>query len=232
MTQVQPHRFTGVFLITDDARTSLATKTLIPGQSVYGEKLIRQGDGEYRLWSPRRSKLAAAIQKNMSSMPIQQGSRVLYLGASSGTTVSHVSDIIGEKGVVYAVEFSPRVGRELVGLAETRTNIIPIIADARHPERYSSLVLGPIDVVYQDVAQPDQARIFVENIRHFSSFGCWGLFAIKARSIDSTTSVEDIYKSEMAFLNEHGVQVVEVTDLDPLEKDHVMVLCRVSEGFK
>lgn len=232
MTDIQPHKFAGVFLITDDSRTSLATKSLIHGQSVYGEKLIQQGGEEYRLWSPRRSKLAAAIQKEMTSMPIQPGSRVLYLGASSGTTVSHVSDIIGERGIVYAVEFSPRVGRELVRLAETRTNIIPIIADARHPEHYMSLVLGSIDVVYQDVAQPDQARIFIENIRHFSSLGCWGLFAIKARSIDSTTSVEDIYKNEIALLSEHGVQVIETTDLDPLEKDHVMVLCRVSEAFE
>ncbi len=227
MTEVRPHKFPGVFLV-DDERGSLATRSLVSGQ-VYGEKLLHIADEEYRLWSPRRSKLAAAIQQGLSTMPIQPGSRVLYLGAASGTTVSHVSDIVGTAGLVYAVEFSPRVGRELIGLAKRRTNIIPLLADARHPEKYAPLLLGPIDVIYQDIAQPDQARIFLENIRQFGSFGCWGMFAIKARSIDSTAPVDEIYRHEVSLLNEYNIQVIETTKLDPLEKDHAMVLCRISE---
>lgn len=53
----------------------------------------------------------------------------MYLGGASGTTVSHVSDIVGPTGVVYAVEFSHRPGRELINMAKSRPNIIPIIED-------------------------------------------------------------------------------------------------------
>ena len=46
-----------------------------------------------------------------------------------GTTVSHVSDIVGPNDLVFAVEFSHRSGRDLVNVAKTRINIVPIIAD-------------------------------------------------------------------------------------------------------
>ena len=163
-------------------------------------------------------------------MPIQPGSRVLYLGAASGTTVSHVSDVVGSEGIVYAVEFSPRVARGLLSLAEVRDNIIPIVEDARHPERYTSIISGPIDVVYQDVAQPDQARILHENLKRFCSYGGWGMVAIKARSIDSTSSVDAVYSREIAVLEQAGLEITEVVKLDPLEKDHAMVVCRVTEA--
>ena len=129
------------------------------------------------MWNPFRSKIAAAILGGVESTHIQPGSKVLYLGAASGTTVSHVSDIVGpvspphlsfptsswaysfsQTGVVYAVEFSHRTGRDLINVAKKRTNIIPIIEDARHPHKYRMLV-GMVDVLFADVAQPDQARI-------------------------------------------------------------------------
>jgi fibrillarin-like pre-rRNA processing protein len=202
---------------------------LVPGQSVYGEKIISTEGGEYRLWAHRRSKLAAAIQNGLREMPIQPGSKVLYLGAASGTTVSHVSDLIGKGGKVHAVEFSPIIARGLVELAESRANIIPIIEDARHPTRYSSLVIGPIDVIYQDVAQPDQARILAENLKTFCSYGSWGMVAIKARSIDSTSDVRTVYRQEISLLERQGLEVVENVDLSPFEKDHMMVIVRVTE---
>ncbi|MFW9925149.1 MAG: fibrillarin-like rRNA/tRNA 2'-O-methyltransferase [Candidatus Thorarchaeota archaeon] len=229
MTQIQPHRFPGVFVARDRERSSICTKTLVHRQSVYGEKLISQNDEEYRLWSSRRSKLAAAIQNGLNEMPIQPGSRVLYLGAASGTTVSHVSDIVGEAGVVYAVEFSVQVARKLIRLAESRSNIVPIISDARHPVRYSSLVGGPIDVVYQDVAQSNQARILLDNLSTFCSFGAWGMIAIKARSIDSTSEIDEVYRREIAELAKGGAEVVANVNLEPLEKDHRFLVVRVSE---
>ena len=48
---------------------------------------------------------------------------MLYLGAASGTTVSHVSDVVGEDGLVFAVEFSHRSGRDLINMAKKRTNV-------------------------------------------------------------------------------------------------------------
>lgn len=76
----------------------------------------------------------------IDNIHIKPGYKVLYLGAASGTTVSHVSDIVGPEGCVYAVEFSQRSGRDLLGVAKKRTNIIPIIEDARHPHKYRMVV--------------------------------------------------------------------------------------------
>jgi fibrillarin-like rRNA methylase len=231
MVKVEEHRFPGVFVVKDNERSSLSTKSLVLGQSFYGEKIVSQNNEDYRFWIHRRSKLAAAIQNGLREMPIQPGSKVLYLGAASGTTVSHVSDIIGKDGVVHAVEFSPIIARGLLELAESRTNIIPIVEDARYPSRYSSLVMGPIDVVYQDVAQPDQARILADNLKIFCSYGSWGMIAIKARSIDSASDVRAVYRQEISMLEKSGLEIVETVDLTPFEKDHMMVIVRVTEAL-
>ncbi len=231
MTQVEPYKFSGVYTITDREQKSISTKSLVPGTSVYGEKLVKEGEDEFRLWSPRRSKLSAAIKRGLREMPIQPGSKVLYLGAASGTTVSHCSDIVGPNGVIYAVEFSQRTVRDLVQLAAVRPNIIPILDDARHPTRYAPLVSGTIEVVYQDVAQPNQASILYENLKTFCSFGAWGMLAIKARSIDSISSLEEVYSREIAELDNKGLEIVENINLEPLEKDHRFVVCRVTEDM-
>lgn len=232
MTIINPHRFAGVYTSIDGEYSSLCTKSLVPGISVYGEKLVRIDSDEYRIWSPRRSKLAAAIRKGLAEMPIQPGSKVLYLGAASGTTVSHCSDIVGLEGIIYAVEFSERSARDLVHLAANRTNVIPIIEDARHPTRYAPLVSGAIEVIYQDIAQPNQASILYENLKTYCTFGAWGLLAIKARSIDSTTSLDRIYDKEITELDKRGLEIVENIDLSPLEKDHRFIVCRVTEDMK
>lgn len=127
------------------------------------------------------------------------GGRVLYLGGASGTTVSHVSDIVGPTGIVYAVEFSHRVGRDLVNMAKKRTNIIPIIHDARKPQDYRFLV-GMVDVVFADVAQPDQARIISENAHLYLKNGGRFLISIKANCIDSTNEPEVVFANEVAPL--------------------------------
>jgi rRNA 2'-O-methyltransferase fibrillarin len=122
--------------------------------------LLVQDDGnktEYRLWNPFRSKLAAAVLAGLDNIYIKPGCKLLYLGAASGTSVSHCSDIVGPEGAVYAVEFSHRSGRDLVNMAKKRPNIVPIIEDARHPQKYRMLV-PMVDVIFADVAQPDQVR--------------------------------------------------------------------------
>ncbi|MFS8001237.1 putative fibrillarin, S-adenosyl-L-methionine-dependent methyltransferase [Helianthus anomalus] len=156
---VEQHRHEGVF-IAKGKEDALCTKNMVPGEAVYNEKRIsvQNEDGtkvEYRVWNPFRSKLAAAILGGVDNIWMKPGSRVLYLGAASGTTVSHVSDLVGPTGVVYAVEFSHRSGRDLVNMAKKRTNVIPIIEDARHPAKYRMLV-AMVDVIFSDVAQPDQ----------------------------------------------------------------------------
>ncbi|GBM03387.1 rRNA 2'-O-methyltransferase fibrillarin [Araneus ventricosus] len=160
-TVVEPHRHEGVF-ISRGKQDTLLTLNLVPGDSGYNEKRITVEENgekiEYRAWNPFRSKLATAILNGIDDIYMKRGSRVLYLGATSGTTVSHVSDVVGPEGIVYAVEFPHRSGRDLLTVAQKRTNIVPIIEDARLPHKYRMLV-GMVYVIFSDVAQSDQARI-------------------------------------------------------------------------
>ena len=194
------------------------TKNLVPGESVYGEKLMEIEEVEYRYWDPYRSKLAAALSKGLEDVPLAKSSKVLYLGAASGTTPSHISDIV-EDGRSYCVEFSPRAIRKLVGLSEKRKNIFPILEDANYPERYAHLV-ERVDFLYQDIAQPNQTEILVKNLIFLKGHGA---LCIKARSIDVTASPKKIFRQERKKLEEH-VEVYEALTLEPYEKDHALFL--------
>ncbi len=203
-----------------------ATRSLAPGISVYGEQVIEQGGVEYRVWDPYRSKLSGAIMKGMRSYPLAPGARVLYLGASTGTTVSHVSDIVGEDGIVFAVEVSHRVARELLErVVKHRRNVVPILEDARKPERYE-FVYGKVDLVYVDIAQPDQTEIAILNARKYLRPGGHMLLVVKARSIDVTKEPEEVVEEEVRKLKSSGLEVLEVVDLEPYDKDHAMVSAR------
>ena len=153
---------------------------------------------------------------------MKPGSKVLYIGAASGTTVSHVSDLVGPEGAVYAVEFSKRVGRDLVNMAKKRTNVIPIIEDARHPQKYRMLV-PMVDVIFADVAQPDQARILGLNAHMFVKNRGQFVIAIKASCVDSTLPPEVVYANEVQRLREEKFRPVEQMTLEPYERDHVIV---------
>ncbi|KAK9063190.1 hypothetical protein SSX86_017060 [Deinandra increscens subsp. villosa] len=224
---VEPHRHDGVF-IAKGKEDALCTKNMVPGEAVYNEKRIsvQNEDGtkvEYRVWNPFRSKLAAAILGGVDNIWMKPGSRVLYLGAASGTTVSHVSDLVGPTGVVYAVEFSHRSGRDLVNMAKKRTNVIPIIEDARHPAKYRMLV-AMVDVIFSDVAQPDQARILALNASYFLKTGGYFVISIKANCIDSTVPAEAVFASEVKKLQAEQFKPMEQVTLEPFERDHACVV--------
>ena len=159
---------------------NVATQNLTPGISVYGEELIEE-DVEYRIWNPRRSKLAAALLNGLENLDIEDTSKVLYLGASTGTTVSHISDIV-TNGRIYAVEFSPTTAKKLVRLSRQRPNIAPILGDATKPKGYLNIV-EKVDLVYCDVAQPTQSELFMKNMNLFAKDDCIGLLMIKARGL-------------------------------------------------
>ncbi|XP_062000037.1 rRNA 2'-O-methyltransferase fibrillarin 1-like [Rosa rugosa] len=224
---VEPHRHAGVFL-AKGKEDALVTKNMVPGEAVYNEKRIsvQQEDGtkvEYRIWNPFRSKLAAAILGGVDEIWIKPGAKVLYLGAASGTTVSHVSDLVGPTGCVYAVEFSHRSGRDLVNMAKKRTNVIPIIEDARHPAKYRMLV-GMVDVIFSDVAQPDQARILALNASYFLKAGGHFVISIKANCIDCTVPAEVVFQSEVKKLQAEQFKPFEQVTLEPFERDHACVI--------
>lgn len=220
-------RFPGVYWVTlEDKSEKLATKNLAPGRNVYGERLIRVEGVEYRLWDPFRSKLAASILKDVRHVPIRPGYKVLYLGAATGTTSSHVSDIVGLDGHVYCVEFAPRPIRELVDkVCAYRPNMSPILADARFPERYSALV-ELVDTIYCDIAQPEQAKVLADNADLFLRRGGWIMLAVKSQSIDVTKQPTEVYKGEVRVLKSRGFDVVEVVDLEPYERAHAMIVAK------
>ncbi|XP_071253054.1 rRNA 2'-O-methyltransferase fibrillarin-like [Salvelinus alpinus] len=223
---VEPHRHEGVF-ICRGKEDALVTKNMVIGESVYGEKRMNVEEGEtkieYRAWNPFRSKLAAAILGGGDQIHIKPGSKVMYLGAASGTTVSHVSDIVGPEGLVYAVEFSHRSGRDLLNVAKKRTNIIPIIEDARHPHKYRMLV-GMVDVIFADVAQPDQTRIVALNAHNFLKNGGHFVISIKANCIDSTAAPEAVFAAEVKKMGSENMKPQEQLTLEPYERDHAIVV--------
>ena len=199
----------------------VATRNLTPGISVYGEELISE-DVEYRLWNPRRSKLAAAILNGLNNLNIENNSKVLYLGASTGTTVSHISDI-AYNGKIYAVEFSPVTAKKLTRLSRQRPNIYPILGDATKPKEYMNIV-EKVDLVYCDVAQPTQSNLFMNNMNLFAKEDALGILMIKARSIDVVQKPKKIFKEEEKKLKEKGFKIIEKVKLEPYEKDHIALL--------
>ena len=215
--------------VTSDNQQRLATENLVPRNSVYGERTVSLEGREYRIWDPFRSKLAAAITKGLESLPIHDGSSVLYIGASTGTTISHVSDIVGGSGVVYGVEVAARVAREFIeNVAEKRNNIIPIVADARRPEAYG-VIFGKVDVVYADIAQPDQTQIAIENCRTYLKNGACLMLVVKSRSIDVTKDPRDVFLEETRKLQNAGFFVEQVLKLEPFDKDHAMIVARTEK---
>ena len=209
---------TGGTVFSDSGK--LYTLSSNPGIRVYGEKLVRISDEEYREWSPQKSKLAAYIKTGGKVFPIKKDSRILYLGASSGTTASHLSDITAE-GKIYCVEFAPRMFRGLVKTCASRPNMLPILGDAVNPEEYQFAV-GTLDIVYADVAQKRQADIIADNMDFFRADV--GMVAIKARSEDVVSPPPEVYKASERRLKERGFRILDSRDLEPYENAHRMIV--------
>lgn len=219
---VVPHRHEGIFEVKGKD-SGIATLNLTPGESVYGEKRISVENVEYRLWNGFRSKISAAVLSGIRDVFVKPGSKVLYLGAASGTTVSHVSDLVGPEGAVYAVEFSPRSGRDLVAMAKKRENVYPIVEDARHPQKYR-MIVPMVDFLFADVAQPDQARIFALNASYFLKNAGHFMISIKANCVDSTAPPAHVFAQEVNKLKEEGFVPQEQITLEPYERDHCAVI--------
>ena len=207
-----------------NGRTLLMTRNLAKGYKVYNEDLLMREGVEYRTWDPFRSKLAAAILKGLPEASIREGDKVLYLGTSTGTTPSHVSDLVGEKGLLIGVESAPRVAREFIeNVARQRKNVIPYVADARDPSKFS---IAKVDVVYCDIAQPDQTEIAMENCRKMLKPGGILILVVKARSIDVLKEPKEVFREERKKLEDAGFVVQSTVELSPFDKDHALILAR------
>jgi len=183
---------------------------------VYNERMLAGA----RVWDPYRSKLAALYHVGRS-VELEPTLRVLYLGAANGTTVSHVADYTE---VVYAVEFAPRPMQDLIEVARRRRNVIPIMADAARPEMYAPLVEA-VDLVYQDVAQPDQASIAIRNGVFLKPFG-YLILMLKTRSVDVRKNPEAVFDETVIALKEAGFTIQESVWLAPYHQDHAAIVCR------
>ncbi|MFA6073751.1 MAG: fibrillarin-like rRNA/tRNA 2'-O-methyltransferase [Candidatus Woesearchaeota archaeon] len=214
----------GVFRDRYGRKTMYFTKSLYPGFRGFDERIEKINGVEYREVKPERSKFIAAIAKGLSQTGVRNGSTVLYLGASHGYTCSFMSDLIGKEGFMFALDFAPRVVKDLVFVCEKRGNMAPMLEDALHPENYSTAV-PMVDVVFQDIAQRDQVKIFLRNCDMFLKPGGFGLLAIKARSIDVSKNPKQIFKEVRAEIEKH-ILIVDYRELEPFEKDHAFFVVK------
>ncbi|MDD5162944.1 MAG: fibrillarin-like rRNA/tRNA 2'-O-methyltransferase [Candidatus ainarchaeum sp.] len=213
--------FSGIF----ESNGKIFTKNLVPGKKVYGEALVVENGLEYREWVPWRSKLCAGIKNSLKNIPLKEGGNVLYLGSAEGTTPSHVSDIIGENGLLFGVDIAEKVMRKFVELCELRKNMLPILADAGKPETYAEeLEETKIELLYQDISQKNQAEIFNKNAELFLKKGKFGIIVIKAKSISQSEKPEKIFAEEKKEL-EKQFNVLQQVNLAPFEKHHCIFLC-------
>lgn len=201
-------RHSGVF----QDRKRIYTKSLVKGQSVYGERIIKG----YREWIPNRSKLGAALRVGLKNFPFTKNSTILYLGCASGTTCSHLSDLC-TNGRIFGLDVAFRVFTKFIRLCETRNNLYPVFADAKHPETYK--FVDKVDILFQDIAQKDQVHIFVKNCEEYLKTNGYGMLAVKARSIDVTKKPQIIFSQVREELKKH-FKILEEKNLKPYEKDH------------
>jgi len=212
-----------IFEVYKEGR-NLFTVNLTPGKRVYEEQLVKQHNIEYREWEPYSSKLATCILNGCRNIFLRKGDVVLYLGSASGTTVSHVSDIVGRDGFVFAVDVAPVVMKELIFNLEGRKNISSVLADANRTKDLIERV-SVVDVIYQDIAQRDQVEILLKNINMFLKKDGYAIIAVKARSIDVTRYPKQIFKEVREKL-EKGLTIVDYRTLEPYQKDHCMFICK------
>ena len=188
------------------------------GESVYGEKILEERGKYFRRWEPMRSKLSAAMHLHLENFPFKD-SKILYLGAATGTTVSHLSDIAD---MIWAVEISPMAMNKLVHLAERRDNIVPLLNDARYPEKYAMFVERP-EVLYQDISQRDQVNIFIKNMDYFAPK--YGFLMLKTRTIDIRKKPKEILQDTVKKVGEF-FSVEEILNISRYQKDHYALVFR------
>ncbi len=199
------------------------TENMVKGKKVYGERLISFNGKELREWNPFRSKLGAGIKKGINS-PLKKGMNVLYLGAAEGTTISHISDIIGKEGLIVGIDISARVMHKLIELSEERENLIAYLEDANKTEE-TKKELNEIefDFLFQDVSQKNQTEIFLKNAQTFLKKGKTAMLSIKARSISQKNSKKILEDEKKKLEKEFNVK--RTAFLEPFQKDHLLVYC-------
>jgi fibrillarin-like pre-rRNA processing protein len=201
--------------------SALYTRNAAPGHKLRDEALIPGPDGELRKWDPWRSKLAAYIVRGGGPMPLDRCRRALYLGGGHGTTASHLAEA-ASAATITVVEKSPMAFAALLDVARDRRNLWPILADAQLPERYAADA-GPVDLLYQDVAQRNQSAIFADNAAACLRSGGVGLLMLKVRSVTQRQGTSAIVAETRRLLADRGFALQDSVDLAPFARDHVAI---------
>lgn len=223
---IRPHpKFKNVWISGSSGNLKLHTENITPGFKIYGERVTNFQGTEYREWDPHRSKLAAIILENLGVDIFAELSSCLYLGAASGTTISHLSDIIPH-GIIFGVEFAERSIRQLIQNTHKRENIIPILGDANYPEEYAKSVFKDVNLIYQDVAQPNQAEIALRNCDYYLKENGFLVLAIKSQSIDSVAKSEKIYSREKKILEDERYEIIESINIHKYAANHIVLVAK------
>ncbi len=219
----------GVYGIYKKRSSCILTKYNI-NRSNINDKLFHYQNEYYREWDPNRSKLCVLYKKKSININFQN-KKVLYLGASFGTTIGYISDIMNDikndfknNGIIYAVELSEIPMESLLLISEKRENIIPILGDANFPERYNSII-SHVDIIFQDISQYNQIQIATKNMKMYLKKDGYLILIIKARSISSTKNIGNIYKEELKKLSKNeNLKIIKKVNLSPYYNDHLCVI--------
>ena len=193
----------------------------------YKEYRVLWGGKEYRYWNPHRSKWGIHITRKELRDLLKPDVSILYLGAATGSSISHLSEVIPE-GTIYAVEFSPSSFRRLRFLGKKREQVFPLLFDASKPESYQDLV-PPVDFLYMDISQANQVEIFQKNVERFLKEKGTGLFVLKERSISVSKEPSDIQKAVEKQMDEANMDILQKYELLPYDKDHMCYLMGESD---
>ena len=217
------------WVIRKEGRT-LWTRNAVKGISVRDERRKKDSRIEWRHWEPQKSKVAACLLKTKldpSELIPEVGSTCLYLGASSGTTVSHIHDHVcgsgnHHNGQIVSVEISPRMMRDLSKLSELRPGLIPVLGDARKPTVISPYLRDKVDWIHQDISVAEQTKSFLNISEIFLKPKGIGLLSLKAASERWMEGGDDSrFKEAEKMINlSESVTLLENIDISHFESQH------------
>jgi fibrillarin-like pre-rRNA processing protein len=200
------------------------TRALAEPPAVRGERIRDREGVNFRHWDPTRSKFGAALVLGWAGRRPKVGERWLYLGAGAGTTASHLADLVGRGGAVFAVEPSVRPFLRLLEVADRYPNLLPILGDARHPASYAGSVRSASGL-YADVAQPDQVEIVARNAELLLQDGGAVLLVLKTASLGRDPDADRLLRRALAELPPE-LEVGAVRSLEPFHRRHFLVEAR------
>lgn len=166
-------------------------------------------------WNPYNSKWKAAMECGMD-VGLNGNENILYLGASTGTTVGHLSKITS--GLIFGVEISAHMAIRLVNLAIERKNIIPVFSDARNVEYIENILEKTnIDILFQDIPSRDQVNILVKNSKLVDK-NCKIFLSLKTQSI-SQKNWHQVSKDVEKELKEN-FKIIDIKNIDSYHQKH------------